>query len=321
MTGKGKITTLPNRRLKFMLTATGLWVALVFVMVGWWGALVYRQGDRIAELEKRAGVAAVQAETHWAKTQRMLLWESMTLLSLLLAITGALAWLYWRDSRRSRSLQAFFASVTHELKTPLTSIRLQSETIADHGSDPDLISRLLEDTSRLESQVERTLELARLEGGGDVLLQSLPVKSFLERLFSSIQKQFQDRVKLGKLELSSDLIFQADQTALQVVFKNLVENSIRYSGKPVVEVSLTGRAEGGKIKIHYEDNGKSTQPAPKHMGTLFQRGVNSQGAGVGLYLVKTLMLKMGGEASFSLEQGSGFRTDLLFLRGDIGGQA
>jgi signal transduction histidine kinase len=207
--------------------------------------------------------------------------------------------------------------VTHELKTPLTSIRLQAETIADHGSDPGLIERLLEDTSRLESQVERTLELARLEGGGEVFLQTLPVRSFLERLISSVQQQFHQRVSLKSFDIPADLVFMADQTALQVIFKNMIENSIRYSGHTTVEVKISGKIEEGRIHIHYEDNGKTSDWLPKRLGQLFQRGGNSQGAGVGLYLIRTLMEKMGGWAVFASTSG-GFQTDLYFRPSDEG---
>src|SRR5690606_29195371 len=90
-----------------------------------------------------------------------------------------------RDRKRTRSIQAFFASLTHELKTPLTSIRLQAESIADPTNDDafkrQLVERLLADTSRLEAQVERSLELARLEGGGPVFVQGYELKNLIER--------------------------------------------------------------------------------------------------------------------------------------------
>ena len=99
------------------------------------------------------------------RTQHMLHWESTTFFVLAVVSSAFLFWLYWLDMRRARSIQAFFASVTHELRTPLTSIRLQAESIAEQcdESQRQLVARLLEDTTRLEGQVERTLELARLE--------------------------------------------------------------------------------------------------------------------------------------------------------------
>ena len=94
-------------------------------------------------------------------------------------VDGVLFWLYWRDAKRTRSLQAFFASLTHELRTPLTSIRLQAESIsdglADHPEQKDFLQRLLEDSQRLELQVERVLELARVEGGGPIFTQAIQI--------------------------------------------------------------------------------------------------------------------------------------------------
>ena len=107
---------------------------------------------------------------------------------LLTGLSIALVWLYLRDQRRTNSLRAFFASVTHELRTPLTSIRLQAESLADAGNASPLVERLLEDTSRLEGQVEKTLELARIEGGGELDLQPLPIHALAATAASSRER-------------------------------------------------------------------------------------------------------------------------------------
>src|SRR4051812_42626283 len=177
MTGKGGITYAPNRRLRLMLGAHVAWLAIVCGLGAWWGRLLLRQAAKIAELEQAAGLAQSEAHRQWEQTQRMLFWESGTYFGLVILATGLVIFLYLRDARRARMLEAFFASVTHELRTPLTSIRLQAETIAESlaasSADRELVNRLMQDTMRLESQVERTLELARVEGGGPVLKHSI----------------------------------------------------------------------------------------------------------------------------------------------------
>ena len=79
-------------------------------------------------------------------------------------------------------MQAFFASVTHELRTPLTSMRLQAEAIAEGEQRAELARRLLEDSHRLESQIDKTLELARIEGGGPLREQSIPLQAWVVAL-------------------------------------------------------------------------------------------------------------------------------------------
>ena len=107
-----------------------------------------------------------------------------------------LAWLYWRENRRARGMQAFFAAVTHELRTPLTSIRLQAEAIAEGDQRVELARRLLEDSHRLESQIDKTLELARIEGGGPLAEQAIPLRGWLERALRGIVAAHGARVEL-----------------------------------------------------------------------------------------------------------------------------
>jgi signal transduction histidine kinase len=167
------------RRTALIAGAALVWLALQLVLVVWWATVIERQARRIAALEAFSGTGQDLTAAQWSRTRLMLIGESSTFLALLLAISLLLAWLYWREQRRARSMQAFFASVTHELRTPLTSIRLQAEAIAEGEQRAELARRLLEDSHRLESQIEKTLELARIEGGGSLSDQEIPLHPWL----------------------------------------------------------------------------------------------------------------------------------------------
>jgi signal transduction histidine kinase len=285
---------------------------MVCILGAWWGRLVLSQARKIAELEGALGLAADLTQNHWHRTQRMLYWESLTFFALVLGATSLLFWLYWRDLKRARGLHAFFASVTHELRTPLTSIRLQAESIAEtlsaEGSEKNLVQRLLEDTIRLEAQVERTLELARVEGGGPVYIQPLQIKPWLDRFLKLWSADY-----LGKVELQSsidDVVIQADPTALQVIFKNLLENSIRHSKKQKVFIQIRSKFQDQGVLLQILDNGPGYSGNVKTLGQLFQKGPVSQGTGVGLYLVRVLMERMNGKVYFDFP--SGFQVGLWF---------
>ena len=118
-----------QRRMRGLLIAFLAWLALAVILIAWWGRLILIQATHIEELERQLGVA--EAAERWARTARMLYWESAAFITFFAVSTALLLWLYWRDTRRVKSLQAFFASMTHELRTPLTSIRLQAESIAE----------------------------------------------------------------------------------------------------------------------------------------------------------------------------------------------
>src|SRR6204780_5664316 len=174
------------RRTALIAGAALMWLALQLVLVVWWATVIERQARRIAALEALQGAGQDLAAAQWSRTRLMLIGESSTFLALLLVITLLLAWLYWREQLRARSMQAFFASVTHELRTPLTSIRLQAEAIAEGDQRAELARRLLEDSHRLESQIDKTLELARIEGGGPLREQSIPLQPWLARALEDI---------------------------------------------------------------------------------------------------------------------------------------
>lgn len=315
-----------KKSLGFILGLQALWILTLFLLAGWWGELLWRQAHQISDLQEKLGVAPTQALADWNKTQRMVFWESITFFSLLLATTGIFFWIYWRDLTRSRALTAFFASVTHEFKTPLTSIRLQAESLAERLKDDPirgLVKRLLEDCFRIESQVERTLELSRVEGGGIVFQQSIEIRPFAQAIIALWLETYEEQVRV-QMQLDDETIL-GDAACLSVVFKNILENSLRhadqYSNRPQgpLTVQITSKKQGGNLEITLQDNGRGFAGDTRKLGSLFFRGPHSKGTGVGLYLVQMLMKKMGGSSRFE-SQPTGFQVTLSFRLGASDGR-
>lgn len=318
--GKYSSIATTRRGLNWLAAITIVWVLLLFLLMGWWGLVVYSQAEKIAELRVLAGESSPQALLEWSRTQRMLIAEAGAYFVLLAGLTGAMVWLYWRDRRRMKALQAFLASVTHELKTPLTSIRLQAESLSESpaGASSALIERLLEDTSRLEAQVEKTLELARLEGGGASMLQPLPLAGWLERFRAGPQVPPGVTLTLEADPQARAALVLADPSALQVIFRNLMENTLRHSQSTPAQVQVSLTQHGEHLRATVSDHGRGFSGDARRLGGLFFRGSGSQGAGVGLYLIRTLMTRMGGQARFSATPGAGFRVVLSFRRTEEG---
>ena len=306
-----------RRGLRWLLLIATLWLLLLFALMIWWGWVVHRQAVKIEELQQQVGQSSSAAHAQWQVTQRMLAWEGGTLLVLLTGLSVSLVWLYMRDQRRTRASQAFFASVTHELRTPLTSIRLQAESLADAGSESPLIRRLLEDTSRLEAQVEKTLELARLEGGGALDLQPLPIRAWLEHQVEGVKAEGSAlEVDLQRTNEPEDALVLADRNALKVIVRNLVENTLRHAQATPARARIAIASEPTTVTVSFADQGRGFSGDTLQLGTLFFRGDRSQGAGVGLYLIRMLMRRMGGDASYSSQPGAGFETRLIFRRAE-----
>jgi signal transduction histidine kinase len=310
--GQGSLSVLPTRRTRWVAAIVVVWLLLLLTLAGWWTVLLYRNSQRIAELQVQLGQQATDIE----RTRFMLVGESSVFVLVVLALSAALAWLYLREHRRARGMQAFFASVTHELRTPLTSIRLQAEAIAEGDQRAELAQRLLEDSHRLESQIDKTLELARIEGGGPLAEQAIPLRGWLERIAADIARAHGARLELA-VTVAADLPpIMADAAAVQMVLRNLVENSVRHSGKAPVRVQVNARAAAPGVLLEYEDDGRGLAGDGRSYGRLFGRGGDSTGSGVGLYLVRALMQRMRGSVAFMTSAAGSFRAELGFQAHD-----
>jgi len=117
------------------------------------------------------------------------------------------------------------------------------------------------------------------------------------------------------VEVPEGVQVRADPGALQVILRNLIENSLRHSGRDPVEIRVgASPAVGGRVVLVVGDNGEGFHGDITTLGSLFGRGGRSTGAGVGLYLVRVLTDRMGGRVEF-LNASRGFETRLELSEG------
>jgi signal transduction histidine kinase len=312
---KGALSTRPVRQSRRVAILTGVWMTVILALVIWWGFHLLDQAARIAELSVQAGATQAQVIAEQATTHRMVVWEGGTFLVLLMTVSGFLFWYYRRDMRRARGTQAFFAALTHELRTPLTSVRLQTEAIAAGEPSQELIDRLLIDTHRLESQIDKTLELARIEGGGTLAEQAIRFDQWLDRTLSGIVAPEGSGAQLTVNVAPSLPPVRGDTSALQLILRNLVENSVRHGEREPVHLEVEAVAAAQGVDLIYRDDGRGYNGDASKLGSMFLRGGESRGTGVGLYLVRVLMERMGGSVEFANAAGGGFVVTLHFKAG------
>ncbi|MBS1958054.1 MAG: HAMP domain-containing histidine kinase [Bdellovibrionales bacterium] len=297
----------PDRRVKLIVSIQVIWMATLVVLILWWGTLLRQQSDEIANLQAQLGVPEPTISARLERTERMIAGESGTFVLLILVINSVLVYLFVRDSRRARSIQAFFASITHELRTPLTSIKLQAEALQDIEDDPKhqpFIKRLLEDVERLEGQVQRSLELARIEGGGKLTIEPIQLRNFIQTKILSSYQGGESRVSFD-VSLA-DAFVNADPTALTIIFRNVIDNAIKYSSELPARIKVQGvipSQQSTSYLVYVIHTNSAFEGDTELLGQLFERGRNSQGAGVGLYLIRTLVHKMGGKVAYSARGG------------------
>lgn len=227
----------------------------------------------------------------------MMKWEGIFFFIFLLLLGSSLIVLYFRDMKKSKAMQAFFSSLSHELKTPLASMRLQAEVIKDliedeshsHDQLSNLTHRLIQDTHKLESELEKSLQLSRIEQDAPLTLVPLSLERFLKRQEQKLQLPFKVEINL-KPEADEIL---ADEFALSMVFRNLFENTTRHR-KGTEKVIIEAKRRGPTVEVLYDDLGQKFAGDLSHLGKLFYKFNSTKGSGIGLYLIKNLMKKMQG---------------------------
>src|SRR5216110_1914303 len=147
-----------RKRNWIVIVLVGLWVVFTVTLAGWWLIFGLRQLDLLNRLNLEG---AVQLHRHY----QMLLWEGGVLIASL--IGGGLALFYYaqREQKRHAQVEEFFAAFTHDAKTSLASLRLQTEALREDlaNTGPSaLLDRLLSDTLRLQLQLENSLFLVNL---------------------------------------------------------------------------------------------------------------------------------------------------------------
>lgn len=274
-------------------TIIGFVTLMILTLGAWWIYLAFKLGNSLNNLDPK-----VYSQVKLAK---MLKWEGSFFLGLLLILCFFLIYAYIQDARKAASLQAFFASLTHELKTPLASIRLQSSFIneivdqrdnLDYDQLSKLTDRLIQDTQRLELELDKTLQLSRVERGG--LLNPTPIS--LEEMILKISKNYPS-IDVDIRNNTQENVL-ADEFAISIILRNLFENTLKHNLNKDKKVTLHIKEIGQKIELLYDDHGQKFEGDLNQLGKLFYKFKSSKGSGIGLYLCKKLISKMSGNLNF-----------------------
>lgn len=260
----------------------------------------------------------------WDRGLQDLDWVFLVLgaICFLLIVVG-LVWLcVWlvREIGVNQRQRAFLDAVTHEMKTPLASLRLYLDTLDRRDPDRErrleFMGRMREDLERLDQTVEQVLSAARAEESRSrAKLDAVALPELLSECIADVRKSHRLPEDAVRLDLDSRSPVRGDAAELSVVFRNLLENAIRYSDAPVeVNVSVRG-GEDGRVDVEIADRGIGIPRRELHK--IFQRfyrvGRDVQrtaaGLGLGLYIVRSLVRRQGGRVVARSEgwgQGSRF---------------
>ena len=208
----------------------------------------------------------------------------------------------------------FVANASHELKTPLTSIRGYAETLLD--DDPpeklklEFLTSIRKNTLRLEHLVEDLLDLSKLESGGWTgRRESVDTKEVAQEAWQVV-RDIEGKEGIS-FDILGDLRVMGDREGLFHVFRNLLENSIRHTdsgGSINVSMALT---QDSMVEVVISDDGDGI-PA-ESLPRIFERFYRADsarardfgGTGLGLAIVRHLVSEMGGEVVAESQLGQG----------------
>jgi len=235
-------------------------------------------------------------------------WGMLTIGTLLFAfvLAGLAVYLYLtiREIQLNQRQANFVDSVTHELKSPLASLKLFVETLQLRPLDPDrrasMYDSMLQDVERLEHLIDQLLEIGRLDAiATDLPPEDVLLLELLDRCAAAACQH--QRVKRDVVSIRGvTATVHGSRMAMEMVFRNLIDNAIKYGGEnPRVEVEVKPYS-ANQVLIQVMDNGRGVPPElRKSIFGLFFRGGQelkrtTKGTGVGLYIVHTLVQKMKG---------------------------
>ena len=221
-------------------------------------------------------------------------------------------------------LQAdFVAAVSHEFRTPLTTMRQLSELLVRGRFTSDdrrqeFYATLLRESNRLHSLVEGVLDFKRFEAGGAAYrFEPIDAGRFVRDVVSDFEARAAERGVHVELAVPDDeLSVVADRDALTRAIWNLLDNAAKYSPE-CHTIWVDVRRDADRVSITVQDRGIGI-PANQHEAVFerFVRGAESKalgikGTGIGLAMVKTIVQAHGGEIRLTSEPGRGSRFTML----------
>jgi len=212
-----------------------------------------------------------------------------------------------REIRRNEQHDAFINAVTHELKTPVASIRLYLETLqarpVEEGKRREFYRIMLEDSGRLLSTIEQVLETGRLGASGrKANLARIDVNALVEGCVERARLLHGAAAEKLEYHPGEAVETRGDAEEVKSAVSNLIDNAIKYSGGRAAVTVETAQVDGKFVSVRVRDTGPGI---PKdELKQVFKRfyrapgplAARIKGTGLGLYIVRLVARRHGGRA-------------------------
>jgi signal transduction histidine kinase len=280
-----------RRSLKWPITLGVVMILLVLLLtVGWVLLNVFGAVDN----SQRAGL-------YW-----VLLSVGTVILAAVLAGVIAYLTISIQAINLSRRQSNFIDSVTHELKSPIASLKLYLQTLNRRTVTPEQRESfqryMIEDVERLDGLINHLLDAARVERGRRVAEPAAPSRLdlVLRECIPAVCARHQVDPSVVSLELAPTVV-NSPAADLAIIGRNLVDNALKYGGRPPEVRVVLEPAGPGRVSLRVTDNGPGVPRAMRRsiFGRFVRLGSELErertGTGLGLFLVRTLVTRLRGE--------------------------
>jgi signal transduction histidine kinase len=297
----------------------------------WWSVLLLRKNELIWQTRQEYlqesynnifGTSAYQIkdvpeykiyEKSYNSQKKMIIGEGLVFGFLLLLGLYILHKAYKKQVESTENQKNFLLSITHELKSPLTSIRLGLQTIHKrHETKPELVRNISEssllEADRLESLINKLLLAAQLNQAYQYYFQETSLTQCVHRAIE-IVKNNQKSLEIVTQLQETESLSMIDKEAMEIAILNLLENSIKYGeGKPI---EIESKVENNYVSLKVTDQGVGIPDYEKQkiFDQFYRVGSEevrkSKGTGIGLYLVKKIVEAHSGKIMVTDNQPKG----------------
>lgn len=216
----------------------------------------------------------------------------------------------------------FLASISHELRTPITYIKGYTEIILKRDlsevEKQNYLSIILEETNRLNDLIKQLFDLAKMDQNSFLIEKTeVNLKEILEKVEVKLAPAFKEREMTLHITCQKDFFLHADPIRMEQIFLNLLDNSMKYSGAGgITNVSVELKKSQLFVTIRDTGNGIPEEDLP-HIFNRFYRVDKSRtrllgGAGLGLSIVKELVNKHNGTITVKSQIQEGTEFQMMF---------
>lgn len=227
---------------------------------------------------------------------------------------------YNQEMEVAQQRRNFLLSITHELKSPIASIKAVLQTFQKRQLDKNQVDKLssnaINDANRLHKLVDNLLMAAKVETAYQLSKESIDFVAIAEELLEDFQIKYPDLNTRFQAEKNIPSI-QADKLGMTTVLHNVLENAVKYAGQSAA-ITLSISRKGNKLNIHVADNGMGISDKEKQkVFNRFYRVGNedtrrTKGTGLGLYIVQQVVEAHQGKIKLldNVPQGAIFAIEL-----------